>query len=114
MTPLTIDNLEGRCQKDTEQDLINALFRYCDKTMAEMNKNGNPCNSVNLGIRYIKSNVADALEKCLQDGLIKVCKTPKIDYIRRYKLYTDASEQYIISNKELSRLRQPQGQAFGE
>ncbi len=111
---LVIDNLEGRCENKRQQELVDALLRFADKAMIAMNKKGNACASVNLGTGYLKPSIVEVIERYIGSGQIKKCEKPNIDYVREFYLYTDADEQYVLSNAELAKSRSVQNKNFGE
>ena len=102
-----IDNLEGTPERDEDNKnlatgLIDAVVRYADQTLKELNERGLPCDSVNLGKGYLSKLIASSIENYEGLGLIENDSHPSTNYPKLHNLYTDATEQYIISNHDLA------------
>lgn len=104
---LVIDNLEGIPEvnangKDAVSDgLMQAVLRYADQTLIALNKKGLHCSSVNLGTRYLNYCIEKSIDKYKELGLIKVADKSPTDYAKDRNLYTDAQEQYVLTDREL-------------
>ncbi len=107
---LVIDNIEGVCESDigskkTYNTFIQAVFRFADQILKEMNIQGNICSSVNLGMGWMNNSLVKTLEIYQAQGLLKKCKNPPIEYITKRNLYSDAHEQFVVSDAELIKKR---------
>lgn len=102
---LVIDNLEGRPIVDEKtlvtKNLMNAVIRFSDNIMTALNERGIPCNSVQLGKRYLPTSIENSLKEYEKQGLIENCLNPKLPSIMSTNIYTDAREQFTITNKAL-------------
>lgn len=101
-----IDNLEGRIDgnahnKSYANDFVNAVLRFADKMLIEINKKGIPCIEIRIG-KDFPNAVNESFYEALKYGQMIDLQEPNLEYVQSRGLYTDAWRgQYIISNEEL-------------
>ena len=88
--------------KEYASNLMNAVLRYADNSLIELNRRGLPCESVRIGTGWLNNLIKNTIQKYEKEGLVEKPSNINIDYILEHNLYSDAKhEQYVLSSTEL-------------